>query len=344
LPDRCAASVPASAALPDVSWRSPVVLGSGRHHTAESIVAVWLDGKAAHTVRAYETDLARFADYVAAAFGMQPPSVGAALDTFFAQTAPSAHEVALGFRASLLHANLSPATINRHLAALRSLSRLARMLGLCTWTIEVPGIRAERRRAVAGPELNVVQAMLAATAAHTERQTRDAAIVWVFTCVGLRVSEVCGLTLQETDLARGTTWIRGKARREREQVPLPPPAVTAIQRYLRFRGTAPGPLFRTLGRRGKARDGALEPRSVLRLVGRLGERVGHRVWCHGLRHTSITEAVELGQKSGLGVEKVRAHSRHRSIATLMAYVDERDRLTTQRTLAGLIAAKIENTL
>jgi hypothetical protein len=49
------------------------------------------------------------------------------------------------------------------------------------------------------------------------------------------------------------------------------------------------------------------------------------VWCHVPRHTSITQAAELGQRAGLGLEKIRAHSRHCSIATLMIYVDEHDR-------------------
>ena len=35
------------------------------------------------------------------------------------------------------------------------------------------------------------------------------------------------------------------------------------------------------------------------------------------RHTSITQAAELGQRAGLGLDKIRAFSRHRTIATLM---------------------------
>jgi hypothetical protein len=94
-----------SAPILDASSRLPVVLANGSHHTADSIVSAWLEGKATHTIRGYETDLARFAAYVAAATPL--PSVGAALDIFFAQTAP-AHEIALGFRTWLLRANLSP--------------------------------------------------------------------------------------------------------------------------------------------------------------------------------------------------------------------------------------------
>jgi hypothetical protein len=58
------------------------------------------------------------------------------------------------------------------------------------------------------------------------------------------------------------------------------------------------------------------------------------------RHTSITQAAELGQRAGLGLDKIRAHSRHRSIATLMLYVDEHNRQRTQTTLADLVAATL----
>jgi hypothetical protein len=111
----------------------------------------------------------------------------------------------------------------------------------------------------------------------------------------------------------------------------------AIRRYLPYRGRVPGPLFQTRGQRGKNRNGALETRSVLRIVRELGQKVGLHVWCHSLRHTSITQAAELGQRAGLGLDKIRAHSRHRSIATLMLYVDEHDRQATQRTLGDLVA-------
>jgi integrase len=64
------------------------------------------------------------------------------------------------------------------------------------------------------------------------------------------------------------------------------------------------------------------------------------VWCHSLRHTSITQAAELGQKAGLGLDKIRAHSRHRTIATLTIYIDQHDREQTQRSLGDLVAGTL----
>ena len=323
------------------SLPAPLTIAAGRHHTADTILRAWREGKSAHTLRSYQHDLEDLALYISRALGISPPlDVTTALALLCKQSSPSAHEIVLGFRHYLGSAHLSAASINRHLATLRSVTKLARMLGLTTWGLEVAGVKAETRRDTRGPSVDDVRRMLAATSGDTEAETRDYAIVTTFYCLGLRVSELCGLMLEETDLAGGTTWIKGKGRREKELVPLPAPVVEAVRRYLTYRGTVPGPLFQTRGQRGKNRSGALETRSVLRIVRALGQRVGLHVWCHGLRHTSITQAAELGQQAGLGLDKIRAHSRHANLATLTIYLDDHDRHGTQRTLAELVASTL----
>jgi len=87
-------------------------------------------------------------------------------------------------------------------------------------------------------------------------------------------------------------------------------------------------------------DRRLETRSVLRIVRERGQQVGLHVWCHGLRHSSITAALEAAPKAGIGLDKVRAHSRHRSIGTLLVYADEHDRLETQKRLSDLVAGTL----
>ena len=318
-----------------------LTIAAGRNHTAETILRAWYASKSEHTIRAYEQDLATFAQFFSKALAIRPSMrTIEALDRLFRQSSPSAHEIVLGFQNFLTSAGLSGATINRHLAALRSVSKLARMLGLTTWAIEVSGRRAERRRDTRGPLPADVARMLAATGGDSEQETRDYAIVLVFYCMGLRVSELCGLTRQETILDAGSTWILGKGRREREIVPMPALVVDAIRRYVVFRGDAPGPLFQTLGKRGARRDGGLETRSVLRIVRELGSKVGIRVWCHGLRHSSITQAAEAGQKAGIGLDKIRAHSRHKNITTLLTYIDDHNRAATQKELGELVAATL----
>ena len=41
-----------------------------------------------------------------------------------------------------------------------------------------------------------------------------------------------------------------------------------------------------------------------------------------------------GSGAGFGLDKIRAHSRHRTIATLMIYIDQHDREPTAKTLVG----------
>jgi integrase/recombinase XerC len=274
---------------------TPLTAAAGRQHTADTILRAWFEGKAEHTIRGYRHDLDDFAVYFSQALAISPRLTSTeALARLFRQSSPSAHEIVLAFRNWMVSANLSSASINRHLATLRSVTKLGRMLGMMTWYLEVPGVKAERRRVTAGPTIDQVRAMLAATSGDTEAETRDYAIVLVFFALGLRVSELCGLNLETTDLNRGTTWIKGKGRREKEFVPLPAPVVDALSRYLKHRGSAPGPLFQTRGHRGRHRDGRLETRSVLRIVRELGAGVGLHVWCHALRHSSITTRFRKG--------------------------------------------------
>ena len=310
-------------------------------HTADTILRAWREGKSEHTVRSYQHDLEDFALFLSRAIGISPPmKVTEALTRLFHESSPSAHEIVLAFRGYLASANLAPASINRHLATLRSVTKLGRMLGMMTWYLEVPGLRAERRRDVRGPSVDNVRQLLAATSGDTEAETRDYAIIVAFFCLGLRVNELCGLNLEDTDLDRGNTWVKGKGRRERELVPLPAVVVSALRAYLKHRGTTAGPLFQTRGNRGKHRDGRLDTRSVLRIVRELGQRVGLHVWCHGLRHTAITTAIEKGQRAGIGLDQIRAFSRHRTLATMLIYRDEHEHAATHRTLADVVAGEL----
>jgi integrase len=68
--------------------------------------------------------------------------------------------------------------------------------------------------------------------------------------------------------------------------------------------------------------------------------VGLDVGCHSLRHSSITQAAACGAQVGLGLDTIRAHSRHRAIGTLMLYVHAQRHTVVQRTLADLLAGTL----
>ena len=53
----------------------------------------------------------------------------------------------------------------------------------------------------------------------------------------------------------------------------------------------------------------------------LGTKTGQKVRPHGLRHTSISEAVRKTQSIGMDVTKVLKFSRHKNLNTLQIYID-----------------------
>jgi hypothetical protein len=131
---------------------APLTVAAGRQHTAETIKRAWLEGKSDHTRRSYEHDCEDFALYLSRALAISPIlSVNEALGKLFRQSSPSAHEIVLGFRHHLASAHLSAASINRHMATLRSVTKLGRQLGMMTWYLEVPSVKAEKRRQTAAP-------------------------------------------------------------------------------------------------------------------------------------------------------------------------------------------------
>ena len=142
------------------------------------------------------------------------------------------------------------------------------------------------------------------------RGARDRAIVRLLHDLGLRRAEVVGLDVENVDLAAEVVCVVGKGRTEEEQLTLPGPTAMALREWLALRGTAPGALFVNFDRAGK--HGRLSGRSVHRIVKRLGEQAGVRARPHGIRHTSITQALD---KTGGGVRAVQRFSRHADLRT-----------------------------
>ena len=113
-----------------------------------NLIRTFLDGRSPHTLTAYGRDLDDFARFLTG-------SRHEALGRFFAQPAAAANGDVLRYRHELVARHLAPATINRRLAAIRSLTKLARLLGVVPWAIEVQDVPQEtltgaaaRRRAV----------------------------------------------------------------------------------------------------------------------------------------------------------------------------------------------------
>jgi len=151
---------------------------------------------------------------------------------------------------------------------------------------------------------------------EAELALRDAAIMEVLYATGIRVSELCGLDVDDLDEGRNTVRVLGKGGRERT-VPIGLPAVRAVTAWKRAGrpalarpGSGPA-LF--LGARGRR----LDPRTVRRVVhARLAAVAGvPDSGPHGLRHAAATHLLE----GGADLRSVQEILGHASLASTQIY-------------------------
>ncbi len=292
--------------------------------SGREVVEAFLAGRTKRTLQAYTDDLRLWAAWLGAGVPVED-----AVDTLLRSSAGEAHRQVLAYRASMLERGLSSATINRRLAALRSLVRLARMLGLVIWSLEVPGLKLERMRDTRGPGVPAVRRMLRAAALQAPaKAARDTALLRLMFDLALRRSEVLAVDVGDLELERASLWVKRKGRRERTLLSLPKATSAALAAWLEERGSAPGALFGNFDRTGRG-NGRLTGEGLYSVVQSLGAKAKvERVRPHGLRHTAITRAMEEAGRLGIPVEEVLAYSGHskRSLPLLLEYRDNlRDR-------------------
>lgn len=292
--------------------------------TASRLVECFLSGKSGRTLRAYGLDLQDFATFLGV------DSTDKAAEALLSRGHGAANELALSWRSNLLERGLTPATVNRRLAALRSLVKLARTLGMVPWSLELAGVKSAKYRETKGPGRVGFRAVLdLAEADSTAKGLRDRVVLRLLWDLALRREEVVSLDVSNVDLSAGTLSILGKGRRERETRTLPASTVAALRAWLAVRGTTPGPLVVNMDRRTKGER--LTGAGLYHLVQTLGRRAGLTVRPHGLRHAAITEALD---QTGGDVRRVQRFSRHSDIRTLTTYDDNR------ADLAGDVAALV----
>ncbi|PKQ35851.1 MAG: tyrosine recombinase [Actinobacteria bacterium HGW-Actinobacteria-11] len=162
---------------------------------------------------------------------------------------------------------------------------------------------------------------------------RDHAILELLYGSGMRVSELCGLDIDDLDLDRATARVLGKGAKERV-VPFGAPARDAVDAYLRRGRPVLVARARTfspavmLGSRG-ARVG---PRTVYELVARvLAPIVGaETIGPHALRHTAATHLLD----GGADLRAVQEILGHASLGTTQIYTHvSAERLTATYRLA-----------
>ncbi len=258
-----------------------------------------------HTARAYLSDLAQYAAYLAEVGVPLVPSSAAAVRGFLARAAGRG----------------GPATLGRKLSALRSFYRFLVREGLAPSNPArgMASPRRPRRLPEVLPEEEVA-ALVEAPAGEGALALRDRALLELLYGSGVRVSELTSLSLDDVDLEGAEVRVLGKRRKERV-VPFGQPAREALRRWLQEgrprlaagpdHGSARGALFLNF------RGGRLSTRSVARRLDRavLASGVARHVHPHVLRHCFATHL--LG--NGADLRAIQELLGHASLSTTQRY-------------------------
>jgi integrase/recombinase XerC len=319
-PEQPARRSPARCA-PRLSPQPPAVLSPrlgalltsfGRHLSAGR-------GLSPHTVRAYVGDAAQLLAHVADCGIDDPAEIDVAVIRAWLATQHAAGH--------------SRTTIARRAAAARSLTAFASERGVLA---SDPGAHLgtpKARRTL--PEVLAVEEMLAVlsprpgppageaargqTASGTAEdalELRDTAVMELLYATGIRVSEFCGLDIDDIDEGRRTIRVLGKGSKER-MVPFGIPAGRAVDHWRRAGRPA-------LARAGSgpalfvgARGGRIDPRTVRRVVHARIAAAGDvpDMGPHGLRHSAATHLLE----GGADLRSVQELLGHASLATTQIY-------------------------
>lgn len=257
-----------------------------------------------HTLRAYAQDLKAFLAYLAPQ-GIAPEKV--------------THLHIRGFL-GVQSVALAPASRARRLAGVKAFFRFLTRRKVIEVNparrVKTPKLPQRLPRAVPVDE---AFALMEAPDAEKVLGLRDMAMLEVLYGGGLRVSELCGLSLEDLDVRARTVRVLGKGNKERI-CPLHEGAVAAVVSWLERRGEL-------LARPGKKQDpaalflnfrgGRLTPRSVERHLDRYVTQLGlnRKMSPHALRHSFATHLLA----GGADIRSIQELLGHASLSTTQRY-------------------------
>lgn len=283
------------------------------------------EGSSPHTVRSYRMDLTQFLAF------LRQIHAGVAEATLLARVDPLTVRT---FMASLRNRGLSPRTLARKVAAMRSFFQFCCRRGHLGWNpaalVTIPKLPK-----LLPAHLTVDQAfqLLATPQGETPLSVRDRAILELFYASGIRVGELTGLTVEDVDLSQRLVKVRGKGDKERI-VPIGRPAAGALAAYLKVRkppSSSSGVALRRAPLFLNHRGGRLTPRSVERLLEKYLRKsgLGKAITPHGLRHSFATHLLQAGADLRV-IQELLGHARlsttqrytHVNLDHLMAVYDK----------------------
>jgi integrase/recombinase XerD len=243
-------------------------------------------GLARNTLEAYRSDLAQFGRFLARRGLHAREALHSELSQYLSELSQPREE----------RPAVSPATLQRKAACLRSFYRHLRREGLIEHdpTAELRGPPRSRRLPKVLSRDEVLR-LLAQPRGTGPLALRDRALLELMYACGLRVSEAVSLLIADVDLDEGTLLARGKGSKERI-VPIGRKAVAAVDVY-RQRGrpalvglSSESHLFVNHRGRGLTRQG------LHRIVAAHARKAGlqARMTPHTLRHTFATHLLSGG--------------------------------------------------
>lgn len=256
--------------------------------------------RAAHTVKAYGTDLAQFVAFALEAGIERVEHLNPRLvRSWFVSLEP-----------------LSRRTRERKLYCLRAFFKFCRVRG---WLSTDPSlaIALPVQRRPLPKYLTVAQAeqLMEQPEPTDPLRLRDRALLELLYATGMRVSELAGLEVQSLDLQQSAAQVQGKGGRVR-WVLFGQAAHEALVEYLqhgRPRLLRPDRPTRALFL--NAQGTRLTPRSIHRLVKRYGRQIGVEISPHGLRHSFATHMLS----GGADLRSVQELLGHRRLSTTQVY-------------------------
>jgi integrase/recombinase XerC len=181
------------------------------------------EGASPHTINAYAADLRQFREFFSPTAA--PPAEERELDLLKLRQ----------WMAGLYRLDLEAVTVRRKLAAVRGLFRWMVREGIVPVNVarllRTPKAPKKLPEVMTAEQTNRLIDGVAAGKLERPYPTRDRAILELLYGCGLRVSELCGLNLEDLDRTERWLRVRGKGRKER-QVPIPAQASAALERYL----------------------------------------------------------------------------------------------------------------
>lgn len=222
-----------------------------------------------------------------------------------------------GYVESLYGAGLSARSIARHITTLRNFYRFLIQEGEL---VEDPTefLKQPRQWSTLPKYLNrdELDRLIAAPSVEKSTGLRDRAMLELLYATGLRVSELCRLTLAAVEREMGVLRVTGKGNKQR-MVPFGEAAGNALDQYLGnarsrlLKGRASRYLFVT------ARGGAMTRQSFWKLLRGYGLKAGIKrtLTPHVIRHSFATHLVE----GGADLRSVQIMLGHADISTTQVY-------------------------